>query len=88
MYLSRINYISSVADVLNILTEVFLMLYEEQHHMFSEFITVIDEVRRVARQREAHRKVSMYQTPRLLRELHETILIMGGDLLPAVFSRN
>lgn len=44
---------------------------------------MLAKVRRVARQLEADKKVTMSRTLRLLRELHETLLIMAGDMLPS-----
>ncbi|KAI0567551.1 Ribonuclease H-like protein [Gracilaria domingensis] len=48
----------------------------------AEIITVLKEVRRVARQFEAEKQVTLSRAPRVIRELHETLQIMAGDLLP------
>lgn len=40
------------------------------------------EVRRVARQLEADRKVTLSGAPRLLRDLHETMMIMASAIMP------
>lgn len=44
---------------------------------------VLCEVRRVARQLEADRNFTMSRAPQLLRELHETLVTVVGDMLPA-----
>ncbi|KAI0558477.1 Ribonuclease H-like protein [Gracilaria domingensis] len=46
----------------------------------AEFIFVLAEVRRVARQLEADKKVTLSRAPRLLRELYETLSIMAGEM--------
>lgn len=45
-----------------------------------EFVHVLEEVRRVARLLEADREVTMSRAPRLLLELHETLLVMAGKM--------
>lgn len=46
----------------------------------AEFIKILSEVRRVARQLEADRKVTISRPPRLLRELYETLLIIASEM--------
>jgi len=71
-----------VAEELKISSEELRTLSEDQQDVLAEFITVLAEVRRVARQLEADRKVTTSRAPRLLRELHETLMIMAIWLLP------
>lgn len=47
-----------------------------------EIVCVLKELRRVARQLEADRYVSMSRAPPLIHELYETLQIMSGDMLP------
>lgn len=51
----------------------------DQHNTLAELILVLAEVRRVARQLEADQKVTMSRSPRLLRELLETLQVMAGE---------
>lgn len=83
VYLCRIHNISEVAEELEISSEHLPTLSEDQQDVLAEFITVLAEVRRVARELEADRKVTMSRAPRLLRELHETLMIMASAMLPA-----
>lgn len=46
----------------------------------AEYVKVLADVRRVARQLEADQTVSMSRSLRLLRELYETFRTMGDDL--------
>lgn len=46
----------------------------------AEFIAVLSEVRRVARELEADSKMTMSRAPRLIAELFETLLVMAGAL--------
>ena len=77
-YLSQLDNIAKVADELNIPPSEVPRLSNEERTTLSDFIKVLAEVRRVARQLEADTKVTMSRAPRLLRELYETMLILGG----------
>eukprot|EP00178_Gracilaria_changii_P018359 TRINITY_DN5240_c0_g1_i1.p1 TRINITY_DN5240_c0_g1~~TRINITY_DN5240_c0_g1_i1.p1 ORF type:complete len:324 (-),score=45.96 TRINITY_DN5240_c0_g1_i1:1162-2133(-) len=83
VYLCRINTINAVVQQLNISSEDIPSLTTKQQDVLAEFVSVLAEVRRVARQLEADRKVTMSRAPRLLRELYETLLIIAGDMLPS-----
>ena len=49
-------------------------------NLFAEFVIVLAEVRRVVRQLEADLELKLSRTPRLLRELSETLSIMVGEM--------
>ena len=59
---------------------------EMERDRLAEIITVLAEVRRVARQLEADRKVTMSRGPRILSELYETLLVMYGDMTVSITS--
>ena len=82
-YSCLLHTIYAVAQELNIDNDDLSTRAEDQPDVLAEFITVLAEVRRVARQLEADGKVTMSRAPGLLRKLHETFLIMGSDMLPA-----
>ena len=46
----------------------------------AEYIFVLCKVRREARKLEADKNVPMSPAPRLLREMHETMLVLAGDM--------
>ena len=69
-YLSRLENSTAVNEELSIDPSQLPSLSAEQQDILAEFITVLAGVRRVARQLEADRKVTMSRAPRLLRELH------------------
>ena len=49
-------------------------------NLFAEFVIVLAEVRRVVRQLEADLELKLSRTPRLSRELSETLSIMVGEM--------
>lgn len=55
-------------------------LTAQEQHILAEFIKALAEVRRLARQLEADQKVTMSRAPRVLHELYEALLVMGGDM--------
>ena len=81
-HLARSEEISAVASELNIRQSQLAIMSKEQENILAEYVTVLGELRRVARQLEADRKVTLSRAPRLLRELYETILLMAGELVP------
>lgn len=80
-YLTLYDEIMTVANKNGITSSKIQRLSVDQRNTLGEYISVLSEVRRVARQLEADRKVTMSRTPRLLRELFETLLIMAGDMI-------
>lgn len=52
----------------------------DQGNNLPEFITVLKEFRRVAHQLQVNQTLTISRTPRQLRELHKTLLIMVGDM--------
>ena len=46
----------------------------------AEYIFVLCEVRRAAWKLGADKKVTISRAPRILRELHETMLVLAGDM--------
>ena len=72
--------IIALADQLGVPSSRIPRLSIEGLNTIAEFITVMNEVRRVACQLEADRKVTMSRACCIIRELYETLLIMCGDL--------
>lgn len=64
------NIIETIASKRNIPNSGLPRMSLEQQILLAEFFTVLSEVRRVARQFEADRKVEMSRASRLLRELY------------------
>ena len=56
----------------------------DKRNTLAEIITVFAEVRRVARQLEADKKVTLSRAPRLLLELNETLKVLSGTMTVAV----
>ena len=79
-YLSRTDNISAVVHELDISSEQVPSLSEDQKDLLAEFVHVLADIRRVARQLEADKKVTLSRAPRLLHELYETLLIMAGEM--------
>lgn len=79
-YLTELDHISAVTEELSIDADAVPSLTVNEQNTLAEFIKVLAEVRRVARQLEADRKVTMSRAPRVLRELHETLCIMGENM--------
>ncbi|CAN8064259.1 unnamed protein product [Agarophyton chilense] len=86
VYLRRINIISSVVAELNVSRNDVSSQSVHQQKTLAEFLRVLAELRRVARQLEADKKVLMSRAPRLLRELYQTFLEISGDILPSAGS--
>lgn len=80
IYLTDIDHIEAVREEMKIESTSLPTLNIEEQNTLAEFIKVLREFRRVARQLEADRNVTMSRSPRLLRELYETLLIMGGEM--------
>lgn len=55
----------------------------EQLELLPEFITLLQELHRVARQLEAGHKFTVSRARPLLLELHETLQIKAGGILPS-----
>lgn len=90
-YLSCYDEIMAVAGELEVPSSRLRRLSTDELNTIAEFVTVLNEIRRVARQLEADRKVTMSRAPRILRELYETLLIMCGEMgynEPGFFSDN
>lgn len=75
-FLTRYNDILSLAEEMSVPSSQIPKLSVDHKNTMAEFIVVLGEVRRVYRQLEAHRKVTMSRTPRLLRELYETLCVL------------
>lgn len=85
-YFTHLYNIIEVCTRFRILPSAFHPLSEVKQNTVDEYIMVLGEVCRVARELEGERKVTMSRAPRLPRELHETLLIMAEEmvkLLPA-----
>lgn len=67
-YVTEFNQISSVKEYLNINKDLFLTLTRGKLEKLTDFIKVLWEVGRVARQLEVDKKLSMSQYPTLFRE--------------------
>lgn len=80
--LTRTETIAAVASNLKIPQTKLPRMTQEQQNILVELIVALKEVRRVARELEADKNVSMSRAPRLIHELHDTLLIMSGNLLP------
>lgn len=78
-YLSRYDNIISDAEEVNVLAARLPRVSLNELNNLEEFIAAL-QVRRVARQLEADRKVTISRAPRITRELYETLLIMAGNL--------
>lgn len=81
-HVTRSETIATVATKPKIPQGQLPLMTQEQENLLAEFITVLREVRRVARELEADKKVSMSCAPRLIRELYETLLILACGMLP------
>lgn len=79
-YLTQIHSISAVKEELKISDSDVPPLTTEKQNTLAEMITVLAEVRRVARQLEADQKVTLSRAPRLLLELCETLKVLGGSM--------
>ena len=79
-YLTEYDNIFKVKDEFSISEEDLPSLSLDERNTLAEFVTVLAEVRRVARQFEADRELTMSRAPRLLRELSETISIIAGEM--------
>ena len=79
-HMSRLNNIAAVANEFDVSSDDLPLFTQDQQDTMAEFITILSEVRRVARQLEADRKVTMSRSPRLLRELYEALLIMASEM--------
>lgn len=79
-YLTQIHSISAVKEELEIPDSDVPPLTTEKQNTLAEIITVLAEVRRVARQLEADQKVTLSRAPRLLLELCESLKVLGGSM--------
>lgn len=79
-HMGRLDDIVTVVGELEIPHSQVPIFSEEQQNTMAEFIVILDEVRRVSRQLEADRTVTMSRAPRLLKELYETLLIISGNM--------
>lgn len=83
---AMLTYITEYDNILKVVTELNIsesevpLLNQAERDTFAEIITVLAEFRRVARQLEADRKVTMSRAPRLLHELYETLCVVSGDM--------
>lgn len=85
-YLTRLNDIDHVKKTLDITDMELPSLSSSQQNTLAEFIIVLGEVRRVARQLEADKYVTLSRAPRILRELYETLLILSGNMSVSTFN--
>ena len=67
-HMSRLPNISAIATELNISSSDLPIFTQDQQDTMAEFIIVLSEIRRVSRQLEADRKVTMSRAPRLFKE--------------------
>ena len=79
-HICELDNITSVLDELGVTHETVPRMSKEQENTLAELINVLAEVRRVARQLEADRYITMSRAPRLTSELYETLRIMAGSL--------
>lgn len=79
-YITEVENIAKVAAEMSIDSSDWPTIIEEQKNLLAEFILVLAEVRRIARQLEADHKVKMSQVARLQRKLYETLLVMAGEV--------
>lgn len=79
-YLTDFDHVSAVKEEMEIDDDALPTLTPDELVILAEFVKVLAEVRRVARQLEADQKVSMSRSLRLLRELYETLRIMADDM--------
>ena len=79
-YIAEYENICEVAEEQGISQEDVPPLSETERDTLAEVIYVLAEVRRVARQLEADRSVTMSRAPRLFRELYETLCVIAGDM--------
>lgn len=80
VYLTQSKAVASIAQKLDIPPSVLPPFSGDEEDLLAEFVTVLAEVRRVARELEAVRKVTLSRAPRYLRELCKTLLIMSGSV--------
>ena len=66
IYFCCLHNIYAVAQELNIDSDNMSAYFEDQQDVYTGFVTVLAEVRRVARQMEADRTVTILRAPRLL----------------------
>lgn len=79
-YITEFDNICKVAEELDISSDDLPSMNREELNVLADVIHVLAEVRRVARQLEADRAVTMSRTPRLIRELYETLMVMSGKM--------
>lgn len=82
-FISDFDYIRSVAMELNTSDDDLSQMNGDEQNVLAEIIYVLAEFRRVARQLKADCDVTMSRTTRLLHELHDTLLVMKGDMTHA-----
>ena len=82
-YLTCFDDVKMVDLQLGIFSEDIPPLPEEKQNTLSEIISVLAEVRRVTCNHEENRKLTMYRSPRLIHELHDTMRILAGEMSPA-----
>lgn len=86
-YLTQYKNIRKLAEEISISNNDLHPFSLSERNPLAEFINVLAEVRRVARQLEADRKMAMSRAPYLLRELYEKLMIISGNITsnPHVF---
>ena len=77
VYLCRSDTLSKVAQKLGISETDLRLLSSDDIESMSQIVVVLAEVRRVARELESDRRVTMSRTPRYLHELYETLMVMS-----------
>lgn len=80
-YLSQYHNISKVTDDLKIPERYVPGMSKWDRDTLAEIITVLYELRCLARQLEADRKVAISRDPHLLRELYETLFVISRDIV-------
>lgn len=83
LYYSVSDYILRVADEIEITSEDLPSMKKVELNILADIIHMLDEVRPVARKPEANKALKMSRTPRHLRELYETLLVMAGNMTPS-----
>ena len=65
-YITQFNNICKVAEELNVASDDLPPMRREERSILADIMYVLAEIRRVARQLEADRAVTMSRTPRLI----------------------